>query len=234
MSAPATSPRRQAIAGFQDMSPVILGAIPFGVVYGVAAASSGLPDIPALVMSAAVFAGAAQIAGVQLIGQGASIFIVLLTTFIINLRFVMYSASLAPHFKHLPGGWKMLLAYLMTDQAYAFGITRFAKDPDQAFKRWYFLGNAATLWPVWLLSSAAGIFLGAQIPASWGLEFSVPLIFMALIFPAITDRPSALAGLVAALVAVAAYELPFNLNLILAALVGILTGILAENRAKRA
>ena len=125
------------------MSPVILGAIPFGVVYGLAAVGSGLPEWPALALSAAVFAGASQIAGVQLMGQGANIFVILLTTFIINLRFVMYSASLAPHFKDLPPAWKAPLAYLMTDQAYAFGVTRFSKDPESGFlSSWYFLGNA--------------------------------------------------------------------------------------------
>ena len=223
------TPKSEALTGFKDMSPVILGAIPFGMVYGIAAVSSGLPDAPALVLSVAVFAGASQIAGVQLMGQGANIFIILLTTFIINLRFVMYSASLAPHFKDLPSRWKVPLAYLMTDQAYAFGVTRFRKNPEQPFKQWYYLGNAFTLWPVWLLSTAAGIFLGAQIPASWGLEFSIPLIFLALIFPSVTDKPSALAGLVAAVVAVVAYPLPYNLNLILAAVSGIVTGVLAED-----
>ena len=212
------------------MSPVILGAIPFGVVYGLAAASSGLSDAQALVLSAAVFAGAAQIAGVQLLGEGANLAIVWLTTFIINLRFLMYSASLAPYFQKFSAGWKALLAYPLTDQAFAFTITRFREHPDEPYKRWYYLGNAFTLLPAWLLSSAAGLFLGAQIPASWGLEFAIPLIFLALVFPSVTDRPSALAALVAGVVAVVAYSLPFNLNLILAAVCGIAVGVVAETR----
>lgn len=212
------------------MSPVILGAVPFGVVYGVAAASSGLSDMQALALSAAVFAGASQIAGVQLLSEGANLAIIWLTTFVINLRFVMYSASLAPYFQKLSAGWKALLAYPLTDQAFAFTITRIREHPDEPYKRWYYLGNAFTLLPAWLLSSAAGLFLGAQIPASWGLEFAIPLIFLALVFPSVTDRPSALAALVAGVVAVVAYELPFNLNLILAAVFGITAGVVAETR----
>lgn len=227
------SPKANFLAGVRDMSPVVLGAVPFGVVYGVAAVSSGLAEGPALAMSVVVFAGAAQLAGVGLLSEQAHLTVILLTIFVVHLRYVMYSASLAPHFQHLPGAWKVLLAYTMTDQAFALSIARFQQHPGHTAKHWYYLGNALTLWPVWVSSSAAGIFLGAQIPARWGLEFAVPLAFLAVVFPSISDKASALAAAVAGVVAVVAYPLPYNLNLILAALCGIAAGLYAERAAEQ-
>ena len=176
-------PKANFLAGVRDMSPVVLGAAPFGVVYGVAAVSSGLAEGPALAMSVVVFAGAAQLAGVGLLAEQAQLAVIWLTVFVIHLRYVMYSAALAPHFQGLPKRWKVLLAYPMTDQAFALSIVRFQNHPDDPAKHLYYLGNALTLWPAWVLSSAVGIFLGAQIPARWGLEFAVPLAFLAVIFP---------------------------------------------------
>ncbi len=140
----------------------------------------------------------------------------------------MYSAALAPHFERLPKRWRVLLAYPMTDQAFALGIVRFQQNPGDPLKHWHYLGDALTLWPAWILSSAVGIFVGAQIPARWGLTFAVPLAFLAVVFPSISDKATALAAAVAGVVAVVAYGLPYNLNLMLAAFCGIATGLYAE------
>ncbi len=188
---------------------------------------------PALAMSVVVFAGAAQLAGVGLLAENAQLAVIWLTVFVIHLRYVMYSAALAPHFQGLPKRWKVLLAYPMTDQAFALSIVRFQGYPGDTAKHWYYLGNALTLWPAWVSSSAVGIFLGAQIPARWGLEFAVPLAFLAVIFPSISDRASALAAAVAGVVAVMAYGLPYNLNLLLAALCGIAAGLYAERNTEQ-
>lgn len=228
-----SGPGATFLAGVRDMSPVVLGAAPFGVVYGVAAVSSGMAEGPALAMSVVVFAGAAQLAGVGLLAENAQLAVIWLTVFVIHLRYVMYSAALAPHFQGLPKRWKALLAYPMTDQAFALSIVRFQKNPDDPARHLYYLGNALTLWPAWVASSAVGIFLGAQIPARWGLEFAVPLAFLAVIFPSISDRASAVAAAVAGVVAVVAYGLPYNLNLMLAAIFGIAAGLYAERNAAR-
>ena len=206
----------------------MLGVIPFGLVAGVSAASVGLPSVQAIAMSALVFAGASQLAGLQLIASGAPLFVILLTTFFINLRFMMYSASLAPFLARLSGGSRSFLAYFMTDQAYALSIRRFTNEPNMPYKGLYYLGFAAPIWCVWMIATAVGVFVGAQVPEGWSLEFTIPLIFMALIFPAITDRAAAAAALAAGVTAVAAHSLPFNLALIVAAFVGIGTGVLVE------
>ena len=206
----------------------MLGIVPFGLIAGVSAASVGLSNVQAIAMSALVFAGASQLAGLQLIAAGAPVFVILLTTFFINLRFAMYSASLAPHFARLSGVSRSFLAYFMTDQAYALSIRRFSEEPEMPYKRLYYLGFAAPIWFVWMLATAVGVFVGAQVPEGWSLEFAIPLIFMALIFPVLSDRASIAAALAASVTVVVAHSLPFNLALIVAAFVGIGAGIIAE------
>ncbi len=212
----------------------MLGIVPFGLVAGVSAASVGLPNLQAIAMSALVFAGASQLAGLQLIASGAPVFVILLTTFFINLRFMMYSASLAPFLARFSVGSRSLMAYLMTDQAYALSIRRFVAEPEMPYKRLYYLGFAAPIWAVWMLATAVGVFVGAQVPEGWSLEFAIPLIFMALIFPVLVDRASVAAALAASVTVIVAHSLPFNLALIVAALVGIGTGTLVETLQKRA
>lgn len=181
-------------------------------------------------MSFIVFAGAAQLAAVQLIAGGGSAVVVILTALIINLRFVMYSASLAPHFRQFSAWWKALLAYLLTDQAYAVAITHFEEDIEAKSKRLYFFGAALALWIVWQASTVVGIFLGARVPEGWSLEFVIPLTFMALLFPAITDRATGAAAASAAVAALLVASLPLNLDLLAAALIGVVIGIVVQKR----
>jgi 4-azaleucine resistance transporter AzlC len=230
MASPATA----FVSGAKATVPVLLALIPFAVAFGAAATGSGLSALEALAMSVFVFAGAAQLAAIPLLSAGASVTIVVLTVLIVNLRLTLYSASLAPHFRWLPLGWKGLLSYLLTDQAYAATITRFddgeTKEPD---KRWYFLGVALSIWITWQTATVLGIFLGAWASEGWSLDFVLPLIFIALALPAIRDRTTAAASLSAGVAAVFATALPLNLGLIGAALVGILGGLVAENVAER-
>lgn len=215
--------------GMKDIAPALLGILPFGLVSGVAAVSVGIPAPAAFAMSFIVFAGASQIAAVQLIGLSAPVFIVWLGTLMINLRMMMYSATLAPHVHAMPQPWRMFVAYLLTDQAFAFSLLRYQKDepPD---RRFYYVGVAAPSWLVWVSSSAVGVFAGAQLPARLALGFTIPLIFMAMVFPNVTDKPTAAAALVGGLVAVLAYSLPNNLGLVLGAFAGIGAGLLLESR----
>ena len=206
----------------------MLAVVPFGLVTGVSAAGVGLPDVQAIMMSAIVFAGASQLAGLQLIASDAHIAVILLTTFFINLRFVMYSASIAPFLERFSLSLKGLMAYLMTDQAYAFGLNRFLREPDMPYKHLFYLGVAVPIWTVWMVSTAVGVFVGAQVPEGWSLEFAIPLIFMVLIFPVVMDRASVAAALASSLTVILADPLPFNLALIVAALTGIGVGVLVE------
>ncbi len=223
------------LAGARAELPILLGVSPFGLIYGVLALGAGLPPSLAFAMSWIVFAGSAQFVGAPLLGSGTPAAVVLLTTFVVNLRHLLYGASVAPHFKHLGLRWKCLLAYLLTDEVYAVAITRFAKErgPASPHLHWYYLGAGVAQWSAWQASTLAGIALGAQIPAGWGLEFTVALTFVALVVPALTDRPAAAAALSAGLVALLAAPLPYKLGLVVAALTGILAGMALEAGPRR-
>ena len=226
--------RRDAFfGGIKAISPILLGVTPFALIAGISAISKGFSELQALGMSVIVFAGAAQLAVVDLIGQHASTAAIIFTALVINLRFSMYSASIAPHFNGLPLSWRGLLAYLLTDQAYAVSIAAYGDDGQQS-KSWFFFGAGITLWIVWQAGTAAGIFLGTHIPPSWSLDFAIPLTFLALLFPTIRNRPSVVAAVSAGLLALIGHNLPYNLGLFLASFGGIGSGCIADWRNHRA
>jgi 4-azaleucine resistance transporter AzlC len=213
--------------GVRDASPLLLGIIPFGFIAGIAAVSAGLGLPEAVGLSAIVFAGAAQLAALDLIGRDAPLAIIVVTAVVINLRMLMYSASIAPHFQELSRRLKATVAYLLTDQAYALAIVRYRNEestPPVA----YYLGVAVTLWVVWQLTTIAGVVLGTTVPDSLGLEFAVPLVFLALLVPAMEDGPTTVAGILGGTVAVGTAGLPLNLGLLVGAAAGIVAGLLTE------
>src|SRR2546426_787043 len=191
------SPRAEFAAGAKAEVPVLFGVLPFGLIYGALALQAGIPPGAALAMSSIVLAGSAQFVGTQLFAAGAPGALIILTTFIVNLRHMLYSASVAPYLSRLGLRWKLLLAYLLTDEAYAMAITHYQQTgpptpaptarggarEDQ--RHWFFLGAGATLWTTWQVSTAIGLYVGARIPASWNLEFALPLTFVALVVPAV-------------------------------------------------
>ncbi len=221
------------LGGVRAAAPIYIGIVPFGLVTGVSAVSVGIPVTETIAMSAVVFAGASQLAGIQLIANGASFPIIWLATLVINLRFVMYSASIAPHLRKVGLGKRSFAAYLMTDQAYALSVGQYNQD-DNPFegvaKFWFYVGVALPIWVLWMITTVVGAVFGAQIPALWGLDFVIPLMFLAILMPALRDRPALVAAVVGAVVAVAADGFPFNLGLIIAAVAGIIAGQLAEAR----
>ena len=226
--------RKQAFfCGARAVAPILLGVVPFALIAGIAAVKVGFTRPEALGMSCIVFAGAAQLAAIDLLGHHAPLLVVILTALIINLRFFMYSASLAPHFEGLPLSGRGLLAYLLTDQAYAVSIAAYSGE-RRSRKPWFYLGAALTLWSVWQAGTLAGAFLGGSIPRTWSLDFAIPLTFLALLFPTLRSRPDLVAAVGAGALALAAHRLPYNLGLLLAAAGGIVAGCLAEGRNKDA
>jgi len=155
-------------------------------------------------------------------------FVIVLSIAVLNLRHMLYSASLAPYLASLSTRWKVLLSYLLTDEAYAPTIIRYEKEGISPYAHWFLFGAGLSLWSVWQVSTALGIFLGAAIPASWPLDFALPLTFIAMLVPVLKNHPAIAAALSAGLVALVAYSLPYKLGLILAALVGIAVGTLLE------
>lgn len=220
--------RSEFLKGIKDELPILLGVIPFGFIYGVTARSTGIPPFVAQAMSFIVFGGSAQFVIVQLIGAGVPAGIIILTATIINLRHALYSASLAPYLKRLQRGWQMFLAYLLTDEAYAVVVTHYQQRGDATKKHWYFLGAGLTLWSTWQVSTAIGIILGAEVPASWSLDFTLPLTFIAIVVPTLKERAGVATAATAGIVAVLAAGLPFRLGLVVATLIGISIGMCLE------
>lgn len=234
--------------GAVAVAPLLLGAVPFGLIYGVLAANLGLPPLLAQGMSIIIFAGSAQFMTVQLLQAGAPLFVVAVTGIVLNVRHVLYSASLAPYLQPLNRLWKILLAYLVTDESYAVTITRFWHDsqisspslsssasslsPPQfespiapaRFRHWYVLGTSGGLWLAWQASTAVGIFLGAQVPAAWSLDFAAPLTFIALVATALRDRPTVVAAATAGVVVLLTIDMPLKLGLVTAMVAGIGAG----------
>ena len=221
-----TSSRAEFVAGLRAVAPLLIGVIPFGIVYGVVAAGTGMPLVLAQLVSLIVFAGSAQFACAQLIGTGASGLVIVSTAFIINLRHALYSASLEPYTLHLPVRWKWLLSYLLTDEAYAIAIRHYQDNAPLANKHWYFFGAGIGLWTTWQTSTAVGILLGAHIPASWSLDFALALSFIAIVVPMLKTRADLAAALSAGTMALALHSLPYKLGLLIASFVGIAVGFL--------
>jgi 4-azaleucine resistance transporter AzlC len=223
----------ELLEGIRDEAPLLVGVVPFGMIYGVLALQAGLGVAEAQAMSSVLFAGSAQFISVQLFGAQAPVGVVVLTAFVVNLRHALYSASVAPHVRHLGAGWKTVLSYLLTDEAYAVAITRYTRSPVSPDAHWYFLGAGLALWTSWQVSTALGIFLGAQVPAGWSLDFTLALTFIALLVPNLRDLPGLAAAVTAGAIAVAARGLPYRLGLVLAACGGISAGMVVEWAVKR-
>ena len=222
-------------AGFVEMLAPCVGMLPFGIVCGVGAAAAGVSAYAALGLSAIVFSGAAQILAVQLLAAGAPVLVIILTCFVAGLRFLMYSAAMAPYLRPLPPRWQQGLAFLLTDQAFAAAIRRFDTANHPREGALHFLGGGLALWLFWQLANVLGYFAGSLIPASWSLDFAVPLCFIALIAPALRSLPNVVAAVVAAVLVVATAGLPMRLNLVVAGVAGIVAGTLADAlRSRRA
>jgi 4-azaleucine resistance transporter AzlC len=215
------------MAGARDQLPLLMGVAPFGMIFGALALTSGIPPLEAQGFSLFVFAGSAQFIAAGLIADGVPPLIIVLTIMVVNLRHLLYSASFSPYFQKLSRKWKAALAWLLTDEAFAVASVRYQRG-DTMLTHWYTLGTGLTLWAVWQVSTAVGIVLGAHIPAHWSLDFALPLTFMALITPTLTDRPAWAAAVTAGFFTAILTGLPYKLGLLFAATLGIGAGLIIE------
>jgi predicted branched-subunit amino acid permease len=235
------------LSGVRAEAPLLIGVVPFGMIYGVLALGAGLAPSEAQAMSAVIFAGSSQFITTQLVGIGAPGLVIILTVAVVNLRHALYSLSISPFTQKLRPVWKWILAYLLTDEAYAVTILHYTEYSMQEVshenrsltegrevlkddRHWFFLGAGLTLWSSWQLSTAAGIILGAVVPESWSLDFTLSLIFIALVVPVLKDWSSVAASLTAGIIALLSISLPYRLGLLLAALTGIAVGMLLEKK----
>ncbi len=227
---PLADSRAEFLAGLAAVAPLAVGSIPFGLIYGVLAINAGMSPELAVAVSTIVFAGSAQFMITQLVAAGTPGLLVVASVMTINLRHALYSADLARKLAHLNPAWKALLAYLLTDEAYAAALSRFSGETGAAHRHWHLLGAGLGLWLVWQASCLAGVLLGGRIPAGWSLEFAGTLTFIAIVVPLLHDRAMWAATAVAGAVAVAANAMPYKLAIIAAAGAGIAAGLALDPR----
>jgi predicted branched-subunit amino acid permease len=222
---------RAARAGSAAILPMLLGVVPFGLVAGASAPARGLGGAAAVGFSTIVFAGASQLAAIDVLGGGGTALVATVAAWTINLRMLLYSASLAPYLSDEPFGRRLLAAYFLTDQAYAVSIdrwSRLAEDPPGT-RLPYYLGAGVTLWAAWQAATVAGALAGAALPSDLPLDFAVPLVFLVLLVPTMTAPPAVVAALTAGATAVLVAELgATDLAIVAGALTGIVAGVAAE------
>ncbi|MBI1877855.1 MAG: AzlC family ABC transporter permease [Chloroflexi bacterium] len=226
-----SSPGSEFVAGARDTFPLIIGAIPFGLIFGALAADSGLSFAGTVAMSAAVFAGSAQFIALGLVAASTNWPFIVLTALVVNLRHVLYSATLAPQVTRLSQRWRVPLAFWLTDETFVIAANRYNRADASPYKHWYWLGSALSMYINWQVSTWFGLLFGQLMPnaTAWGLDFAMPVTFIGMVVPYLKNRPMLAAVLVSGLVSMLAYPLPNKLGLILAAMAGIVTGIITEN-----
>lgn len=221
--------------GFWAGAPFVLVVAPFGLLFGIVATEAGLDLVQTMSMTVLVIAGAAQFAAVQLLADGAVETVAIFTGLAVNMRMAMYSASIAPHL----GGsrtWKrMLVAYFLVDQTYAASILKYADTPGMTLpqKLAYFFGTVTPICPLWYLFTYVGAIAGSAIPPEYALDFAVPITFIALVGPALRSLPHLAAAFVSVVVALALSWMPYNLWLLIAAVLAMITGAYLEQRLER-
>jgi predicted branched-subunit amino acid permease len=219
--------RSDLVAGLRDVVPLVLSELPFGVVIGAAAVEAGVPAAATVGLSVLVYTGAAQLAAFDLLGRDAPLAVVAVTALVINLRYLMYSASLAQYLREFPRRTRWTFGYLVTDPVYALTVGEFA-DRDRTSAAWYYVGAAVPMWFAYQGGTVLGIVVGTSLPPELNVGFATPLLFLALLVPTLEDRPSLAAAGVGGVVAVGGAGLPLESGLVAGAVVGVAAGLLAE------
>jgi predicted branched-subunit amino acid permease len=219
---PLSSAARAAFkSGFGDMLGAALGVLAWGLVTGVAMVKSGLPVVPSVIISLTAYAGSAQLATLPLVLAGASWWLILLTAVVVNLRFLVYAASLAQIFSRARPWHRFLLGYFNGDVTFVRLLTHLERKPGDPNRIAFYWGAVCANWLAWQIGSLAGIFAADAIPATWGLELAGILVLVAVAAPALRARPALLGAIVAGAVAYLARGLPLRLGV----MVGLVAGI---------
>ncbi|MGH8950138.1 MAG: AzlC family ABC transporter permease [Acidimicrobiia bacterium] len=218
--------RSVARQGVIDALPLVVPAIPFGLVIGLAITTSGMNAFVGWSSSWLIFGGAAQLTVITLLGSGVAVAAAVSTALVVNARHLMYSAALAPTFQSQPRWFRWLGPYVLIDQVFALTSVRPGEEPARF--RTYYLAAGATFWTIWQAVVALGLLIGPVVPEEWNLEFAIPILFIGLLVIGIDHWPKVVAAAVGAGVTYLAANLPNRTGLLVGAAVGILAGTIAE------
>lgn len=239
----ARSRLEEFAVGLRDTLPLMMGSIAFGVIFGTLATTAGLSAWQTMAMSLFVFSGSAQFIAVILLGAGSGLWVVWFATLVLNLRHLLYAATLVDHVRHLSQAWRFPLAAFLTDETFAVMERRYRTQSAKADLRprgggakaqWYYLASCAGMYLNWQFWTFIGMTVGQRFPQvqNWGLEFAMAVTFIGIVVPLLTSVPYWAAAVTAGVVAVLANPLPYKLGLMLAALAGIVVGVALDIRKR--
>lgn len=217
------------LKGARAMVPIMLGVIPMAMVTGVAAVSCGMTSPEALVSSFMLYAAASQLVAYKMLETGADPVLIFAAAVVLNLRFLLYSAGMAPYMRQARLGARLLGAYALSDQAYGITMVRRRREPGSGCTEFY-IGAALFMYVIYQIAAAAGVFLGAAIPAEFSLDFAVPLTFSALLVPLLGEPGLRTAAAVSAGTALFLADLPGNAGFFVATFAGIASGLIHSRR----
>jgi predicted branched-subunit amino acid permease len=206
-----------------------IGIAAWGLITGVAMGKSGLPLPLMVLMSLIVFAGSAQLATLPLLTSGAPLWVIWATALCVNLRFVIFSAQWRPYLIGYPKRVRLSTAYLLADLNYVMFMQRFPDPKPAPAQLPYCWGGITCNWLAWQVPSLVGLFLADAVPLHWGMGFAGTLALLGVGLSLLADRATGVAGLVAACAAVAAYALPFKLNIVVAIAAAVAIGLLMDH-----
>jgi 4-azaleucine resistance transporter AzlC len=221
---------RPFFEGARDTLPLVIGAMPFGIIFGALSGGCGLSAAATIAMSLFVFAGSAQFIALGLVCGGTAWPLIVLTTIVVNFRHLLYAATLLPFLRRLPPAWQAILSFWLTDETFAVAAQRHLDPKQPELTRWYQLGSAVFMYTNWNACTLVGLAAGRHLSgvAGWGLDFAMPATFIGMVIPFLKDRPGWISVLAAGAVSIPAAALPHKLGLVLAALVGIAAGLAVE------
>ena len=215
------------VKGITDVSPLMIPVFPFGIIYGVIGMELGIGPYMTLGLSIIIFGGASQIVLLQLFSGGASSLVILSSVGAVNSRHLLYGAVLSEYLSTLKLTWKIILSYVMVDQAFAVSNTYFKNNRKNENKHFHLLGAGFTCWTIWQISTILGIFLGSVVPEELGLSFTISLTFLALLINDFRKFKNIIVMLVSGIVATIGFNsIPFKAYIIVAALSALVVAAL--------
>ncbi|WP_374474634.1 AzlC family ABC transporter permease [Zoogloea sp.] len=215
--------------GFRAFLPLSVGLIPWALVTGLTMSGVGFTPLQAMGMNVIVFAGTAQLGTLPLIAAGTPVWLIVITAFVLNLRFIIFSAALARGFRGVPLGARWLSGHLLTDGAFAICLEKMLSHPDPQWRLGYYLGPSLWSWLLWQVFAFCGVMAAGSIPRGWSLEFMATIALIVLLVPMARVRPMLVAALVGGGLAVALRGMPLRLGVIVAIVGGIAAGFAAES-----
>ena len=229
-----SSPRRLFFQGVFDALPLIVGGVPFGIIFGTLSLNAGLDIWQTIGMSSIVFAGSAQFVAIGMLAAGTSFGFIIAATLIVNLRHLIYAASMLPHIKHLPQCWRVPLGFLLIDEVFAATYPRYLNNPTDGNNHWHYLGVGVAFYLSWNVATIIGIFFGTSIPGieTWGLDFAMSATFIGMVMPHLVNKPMIIAVGTSGSLALLTFDWPHKMGLVLSSLIGMAVGYYFEQATK--